>query len=231
MPVTYHLLDVFTDKPFTGNPLAVFPNGEGLKPEQMQRIARELNLSETVFVLPAEAGGTRRVRIFTPLAELSFAGHPTIGTAYLLVTLGVTGDAGTIVLEEGVGPIPVEVLMEAGRPAFAWLAAELPQYTDAPPPALIASMLSLSSDLLHGDLRPAVVSCGNPFLLVPLRDRMAVAGASVDVARWRQDFAGTPAQNIYVFALDPELPGSHVRARAFGPALGIPEDLRPAARP
>jgi trans-2,3-dihydro-3-hydroxyanthranilate isomerase len=227
--LSYHLLDVFTDQPFGGNPLAVVPDGRDLSPAQMQRIARELNLSETVFVLPPETGGARRIRIFTPAVELPFAGHPTLGAAFLLATLGVTGAAGrpdTLVLEEGAGPVAVEITREAGRPIFARLtAAQLPEYHPAPPPERIAAMLSLSSnDLLGAPYLPEVVSCGLLYLLVPLRDRVAVARARLDPTHWQRDFAGTPAQSVYLFALDAELPGSDVRARMFAPAVGVAED-------
>ncbi|HLM69741.1 MAG TPA: PhzF family phenazine biosynthesis isomerase [Longimicrobium sp.] len=138
MRVKYHTLDVFTDRVFGGNPLAVFPDADAVPPALMQRIARELNLSETVFVLweaPPE-GTDCRVRIFTPASELPFAGHPTVGTAYLLAMLGrlkAEGGAARVVLGEGVGPVPVEVRMEDGRPAFAVLSAALLPEPGPPP--------------------------------------------------------------------------------------------------
>lgn len=229
-PYPFHTLDVFTDQVFGGNPLAVLPDARGLSGAQMQRIAREFNLSETVFVLPAEAGGTRRIRIFTPTSEHAFAGHPTIGTAFLLAALGaVRLDEGmtTIVLEEGVGPIPVTLRARGGRPEFAQLtAAHLPEAGPTPPLRVaVAELLALEpDDVLDSRYGPAALSCGVPFLFVPLRDRAAVGRAQLDLARWRSDLASFWAPHVYVFALDPELPGSDVRARMFAPALGIPED-------
>jgi trans-2,3-dihydro-3-hydroxyanthranilate isomerase len=173
--------DVFTSRPFGGNPLAVFPRAEGLPPETMQAIAKEFNFSETTFVLPPErSGSTRRVRIFTPRTELPFAGHPTIGTAHVLVATGLVGGGaergaggasggpagagaergagasgqGTIdlVFDEGVGPIPVQVTLEEGQPSFAEMTvAKLPESGPAPSDdAALAAMLSLSPDDLLG---------------------------------------------------------------------------------
>jgi len=231
MELRYHTLDVFTDRVFGGNPLAVFPDGRGVGGAAMQRIARELNLSETVFVLPPDdAAHTRRLRIFTPAAELPFAGHPTVGTAFLLAALGevpLAGDETRIVFEEGVGPVPVRILARGGTPVFTELAvARLPQ-AGPPPPARaeLAAMLGLAEDdLLDGEWAPGAASCGVPFLFVPLRDREALGRARLDPARWEALLAGWWAPSVYVLSLDPELPGSHVRARMFAPAMGIPED-------
>ncbi len=230
MQYRFHNLDVFTDRVFGGNPLAVLPDARGLTGTQMQCIAGEFNLSETVFVLPAEAGGTRRIRIFTPTSEHPFAGHPTIGTAFLLAALGAVPLADgitTIVLEEGVGPVPVAIRARGGKAEFAQLtAAKLPESGPPPPPrADIAALLTLEPhDVSDGRFRAEALSCGVPFLFVPLRDRAAVARARIDLGHWRSQFASLWAPHVYVFALDPELPGSDVRARMFAPALGIPED-------
>src|SRR5205814_9261655 len=114
----YHLVDVFTDRAFGGNPLAVFPDGTAVPNGLMQPIARELNLSETTFVLPPdEAGNDFRVRIFTPAHELPMAGHPTIGTAFVLASRGLT-EKTRVVFEEGVGPVPVSIEWKNGAPAF-----------------------------------------------------------------------------------------------------------------
>jgi trans-2,3-dihydro-3-hydroxyanthranilate isomerase len=231
--VRYRFLtaDVFTDRPFGGNPLAVFPDGRGLSDETMQRVAREMSLSETVFVLPPDdPGHTRRLRIFTPAVELPFAGHPTVGTAIALAAIGeipLTGDETRIVFEEGVGPVPVTIRAEGSAPVFAQLwAARLPE--SGPPPVSnqeLAELLSLDpSDLLTGEDRPETVSSGVPFLFIPLRDRGAVGRARVRMDRWDALLSGPESPELYVFAYDPELPGSHIRARMFAPALGIPED-------
>lgn len=125
MKYRFYTADVFTDQIFGGNPLAVLPESQGLTTQQMQQIAREFNFSETVFVLPPEdARHTRKLRIFTPGVELPFAGHPTVGTAYILAAIGaipLTGELTQIVFEEGVGPVPVSIQAEAGQPVSAFL--------------------------------------------------------------------------------------------------------------
>jgi trans-2,3-dihydro-3-hydroxyanthranilate isomerase len=223
--------DVFTDRVFGGNPLAVFPDGRGLNTEQMQQVAREFNLSETVFVLPADSPAhARRLRIFTPGLELPFAGHPTIGTAVVLASLGeipVEEEWTRIVLEEGAGPVPVTIQMIDGRPRYARLTSpRLPEVgPPTPPVADLAAMLSLDpSDLLEEPWTPQGVSCGLPFLLVPLRDRRAVGRARLRPDVWERVLAGYWSPDVYLFALDPEQSGRQVRARMFGPAAGVAED-------
>src|SRR5207244_12205101 len=139
MSYDFHTADVFTDHIHGGNPLAVVPRAGGLSDEQMQSIAREFNYSETVFVFPPEeSSNTRRVRIFTPGAELPFAGHPTVGCAFVLASVGeipMNGDETRIVLEEGVGPVPVLIRANGAKPVFSQLPSATPPATeDQPPP-------------------------------------------------------------------------------------------------
>ncbi|MFI5229503.1 MAG: PhzF family phenazine biosynthesis protein [Gemmatimonadales bacterium] len=231
MNVRYLTADVFTDKRFGGNQLAVFPDAREIPAELMPRIAREFNYSETTFVLPAnDPSHTAKVRIFTPGGELAFAGHPTIGTAHVLATVGAVqlrGDETRIVLEEGVGPVPVVIRTEGGRPTFAQLTtAQAPQRGPAPPSReQLAAALCLSiDDLLADGMFPEAVSCGTPFLFVPLRDRAAVGRARINYDRWEATFAGYVTNNVFLFALDAEQPGHDVRARMFAPTIGVPED-------
>ena len=227
----FHTLDVFTQRRFGGNPLAVFPEAEGLDSHLMQQIAREVNLSETVFVLPAEdPRALCKVRIFTPASELPFAGHPTVGTGYLLATLGrihLREERTTVLFEEGVGLVPVEVRQRDGKPDFVQLsAAKVPEFGPPPPDRVrLAAILGIRpEDILDGVDRPESASCGVPFLFVPVRDRGVVARAEPDVARWRVTLAHYWAQEIFLFCRDPELPGSDLHARMFAPLLGITED-------
>jgi trans-2,3-dihydro-3-hydroxyanthranilate isomerase len=227
----YYTLDVFTDQRFGGNQLAVLPAAEGLSSEQMQQIAREFNFSETVFVLPPEnPANTCRVRIFTPGSELAFAGHPTVGAGFLLAVTGAVppeADGAEMVLEELVGLVPVKVLMDGGRPCGARLTtARLPEAGPPPPPAeQLAAMLSLEpDDIMTGDYAPEAFSCGTPFLFVNVRDRAALARARIRPDLWDELLAAYVTQEPYVFCFDPELPGSHLRARLFAPGLGIGED-------
>lgn len=231
MRYRFMTVDVFTSRRFAGNPLAVFPDARGLEPGQMQQVAREFNLSETTFVLPPEeARHTRRVRIFTPGAEVPFAGHPTVGTAWVLAHLGeipLTGETTRIVLEEGVGPVPVGIFTKDGRPVASQLtAARLPEVGPPPPgPHALAAALSLeTADLVGPPYVPEAVSCGLPFLFVPLRDRAAVARARLNRQEWERVLASYWATEIFLFAFDPELPGSDLHARMFAPKLGIVED-------
>jgi trans-2,3-dihydro-3-hydroxyanthranilate isomerase len=197
----------------------------------MQRVAREFNYSETVFVFPPETlKGTRRLRIFTPTVELPFAGHPTIGTAYILGAIGeieLLEDATKIVFEEGVGAIPVKILSEQGKPVYSELTtAKLPEFGLKPPSiSELASMLSLKpSDLLDGEDAPQAFSCGLPYLFIPLRDRSALGRVKLNQERWKQLLSDYWASSVYVFCYEPELKGSDIRGRMFDPGYGIAED-------
>ena len=219
-----HTCDVFTDRAFCGNPLAVLPDARGLTDAQMLAIAREFNYSETTFVLPPDdPQNAARVRIFTPGGELPFAGHPTIGTAFVLATTGaIAADASDIVFEEGVGPVPVTIFRDdSGRVTHCRLtAARLPE-SGAPPPAAadLARMLSLASgDVLAGS---ACWSCGVPFLVVPVASVDALARCALDLPRWRELLASYPTQKVYPVARIGEL---HWRVRMFAPGLGVAED-------
>jgi trans-2,3-dihydro-3-hydroxyanthranilate isomerase len=231
MRARYLTADVFTDHLFGGNQLAVFPDAREIEPGLMPKIAREFNYSETTFVLPPDdPSHTAKVRIFTPGGELQFAGHPTIGTAHVLATIGavrLTGSETRIVLEEGVGPVPVTIRATNGRPEFAQLsAAKLPEVGPPPPSReTLADMLSLAAgDLLDGPTPPESVSCGTPFLFVPLRDRRTVGRARVRSDLWESALSGYVTDKVFVFSMDPEHAGHHVRARMFAPSIGVPED-------
>src|SRR5215217_2908026 len=157
MPRQFHIADLFTNSAFGGNQLAVLPEASGLSDEQMKAIAREFNFSETVFVFPPrDAANTRRIRIFTPGAELPFAGHPTVGTAFVLAATGaieLAGDETRIVFEEGVGPVPVLIKASNGKPVFSQLTAARPPEKGAEifEPATIARVLSLEpADIATG---------------------------------------------------------------------------------
>jgi len=234
MSFHYYVTDVFTDRPFGGNQLAVFPDASNIPEQLLLPITREFNFSEVTFVYPpADAGNTRRVRIFTPGGEIPFAGHPTVGTAFVLFASGeLRADCAevTVRLEEKVGTVPVRVRFPEGgglAPAFAQLSvARLPEVVPPSPSlATLAEVLSLDeSDFLGGDYMPEAVSCGIPFLMVPLRTRDAVRRARVRSDAWERTLRGTPGSEIMVFALDPERAGTDLRARVFVPGLNIAED-------
>ncbi|MEO3434205.1 PhzF family phenazine biosynthesis protein [Inquilinus sp. CAU 1745] len=227
MHLDYVTADVFTDRPLTGNPLAVVLDADGLSGRAMQRIAGEFNLSETVFVLkPRDPDAAARLRIFTPARELPFAGHPTVGAAVVLAGIGaIEADAGRvdIIFEEGVGPVPVTV---DGRAGWAQLSvARLPEEGPAPPDrAALARILSLTPDDFPEGEPARSFSCGAAFPFVPVRDREALARARIDSAAWSELMANDAAPDPYLFCRDPERLGSHIRARLFAPAMGITED-------
>lgn len=223
--------DVFTDRRFAGNQLAVFPDAASLSDEQMFAVAREFNFSETVFVLPPhEESHARRLRIWTPGGEIPFAGHPTVGTAHVLAAIGEIPLAGAethIVFEETVGPVPVTIGADDGRPVWARLSvAKLPEVgPPAPSRATLAEMLSLEvGDVLGGQWSAQAVSCGLPFLFVPLRDRDAVSRARVRLDKWEPALANAWASMLFVFSRDAERAGFDVHARMFAPGISVPED-------
>ena len=231
--LTFYTLDVFTEQLFGGNQLAVFPEAPELEHDVMQAIAREFNFSETVFVRPPEnAGALRRLRIFTPGGELPFAGHPTIGTAQLLFELGIApanaAGGSEFALEEGVGLVPISVARRDDGRVFTWLTtARLPERGPAPPSVeLLAPMLGLTPDeiLCNNVDAPASYSAGVPFTCIPVRDVEALGRATLDLARWRELIPQLWSPDVYLFCPEPKMSGADVRARMFGPAMGITED-------
>ncbi len=231
MDLHYHLLDVFTDRAFGGNPLAVFPDATAIDAATMQQVAAELGLSESAFVLPARrAGAAWRLRIFTPRIELPFAGHPTLGAARLLADLGMAprhGAESRFTLEEETGLVEVSVRDRSGSEPFAELAApEPPVRGPEPPPASsLAEMLGLDeTDLADQPARPEAYSAGVPFLYIPLRSRSALARVQVDLGQWRTLASGWWAPHVYVYCREPEDSRADIRARMFAPGMGITED-------
>jgi trans-2,3-dihydro-3-hydroxyanthranilate isomerase len=227
----YLTADVFTDVAFGGNQLAIFPDARGIPEHRLLDVTREFNYAETTFVFPpSDPKHTRRVRIFTPGGEVAFAGHPTVGTAHALAEVGeiaLTGESTRIVLEEKVGPVPVAIHARNGKPVFAQLSvAKLPEVLAPPPPrAALAAALSLDAgDLLADAWAPQTLSCGLPFLFVPLRDRGAVARARIRIDAWESAFEGRETKEIFVFASGGDRPGSDYHARMFAPGLSVPED-------
>jgi trans-2,3-dihydro-3-hydroxyanthranilate isomerase len=214
-------VDVFTDQVFGGNPLAVVFEAAGLGDREMQAIAREMNLSETTFLLPpTRPECAARVRIFTPAREVPFAGHPTIGTAWVLAAHGLL-PAGTrrLALEEGIGPVPVAF----GDDGLVWMehrdAAFRPEVRDR---RAVAAALGLPEDDLLPGAPVQSVSTGNDFLFVALRDRAAVDRAQLNVAASIEDAGPTAALGVYAFT--PDGSAGRIYARMFAPRSGVPED-------
>jgi trans-2,3-dihydro-3-hydroxyanthranilate isomerase len=232
MRLPFYTLDVFTAHTFGGNALGVFPDALHLPTGSMQRIAGEMNLSETVFLGPPEtAEGSARVRIFTPRVELPFAGHPTVGTAIFLAgrlpAPAAPREVARLVLEEAVGPVPVSVRFENGRPVFAqFTTAQLPEHRRSPySPADLAAMVGLdTADLCPDGLPAEMVSCGLAYYVIPVRTLDAVRRATLDVARWRRMLSESWAHHVYLVALETEGDAADVHVRMFAPGSGVPED-------
>ena len=237
MELPFHTLDVFTDSTFGGNPLGLFPSAAQLPTELMQRIAREMNLSETVFLGPPETDqGTARVRIFTPNVEVPFAGHPTVGTAVFLAhqllarqsAVSKTNTAElTIILEENVGAVPVDVQIEDGEPVFGrFTTAMLPEHRESPHSCQdLARMVGLSpEDVCPDGLYPEMVSCGLAYHIVPVRTIAAVRKASLDMALWKTMLADSWAHHVYLVCMEAEGEEADIRVRMFAPGSGVAED-------
>jgi len=216
-------LDVFTERRFAGNPLAVVLQADGLDDTTMQTIAAEFNLSETVFVLPpGQAAHRAALRIFTPKRELPFAGHPTVGTAVLLACLDGGNGARAMVLEERIGPVSCQVAPAGDHGHTSFAIPALPTETGAPPsnPALAAGLGLAVTDIGFGAFAPSCWSAGVPLVFVPLKNLDAVRRAAPAAS-----FAATfgPCAS-YIFSKETIDPDHDFHARMFAPHLGIAED-------
>lgn len=226
MALAFHTLDVFTDRKFAGNPLAVVLDGSGLSDARMQTIAAEFNLSETIFLMPPDdVRHTRKVRIFTPKRELPFAGHPTIGAAMLLAMLGVVQSVGgrsTVRLEEKVGLVPVDIEWRDGRPASAtFTSPRVPERLAAPPADLAAAAIGMPSDAI--DRRGpgvSVWSAGVSFLCIPLSTLDELARIRLDLAKW-EALPGVEAIDALYAMVRTE---AGLQARMISPSMGLSED-------
>jgi trans-2,3-dihydro-3-hydroxyanthranilate isomerase len=226
-------VDVFTDTPFGGNPLAVFPDAQGLTNEEMQRIAQEMNLSETTFVLPPQAPHADfKVRIFTPVKELPFAGHPVVGTHWVLAHLGrvpLREPLTRVAFELGVGVLPGDlhvtdgqverVVMTQDRPTFHALLEDVGE---------LASGLGLPPEAItETDLPVHVVSTGVPQMMVPIRSLEEVQrldGGELNVTALNRACRAVGTECVMVFTFETQQPQSTVHVRMFAPLLGVPED-------
>jgi trans-2,3-dihydro-3-hydroxyanthranilate isomerase len=227
MRYRYFLCDVFTDTRFGGNQLAVLPAAGGLSDKQMQQIAREFNFSESTFVFPPEAGHTRRVRIFTPTAEIPFAGHPNIGTAFVLAAAGEFGPIDrsiTVTFEEIAGLVPISIHRREGNLIWCELSAPQPLSLGKTISArTLATAVSLTpEDIVTRTHPPQVASVGLPFLMAELRDRAALkrARTNMDGVHALVAEGVTPDVHLYTHSADE----FDIRARMFAPLDGVPED-------
>ncbi len=227
----FYTLDVFTSTPMQGNPLAVILDSQGLDSTQMQAIAREFNLSETVFILPSkDTINTAKIRIFTPTKELPFAGHPTVGTAVLLATLDapdiMRGKGGiTIALEQQIGTVHVSVTRHETLGCRAiFEAPKLSERLNAEfDTEHVASALGLLPDQIGLKAHQASLwSAGVAFVMIPLKNLNAIQSIQIaDSAAWSKAFGAHP---VFVYTNETLDPNHHVHARMFSPSLGVPED-------
>lgn len=228
MTLRFETVDVFTDRRFGGNPLAVVFGAEALDDATMQAIAAEFGYSETTFVLPpANAAHTARVRIFTPAREVPFAGHPNVGTGFVVAARGeifsqVVGDR--LVFEEAAGLVEIDVLRDGGRVAGARIAAPQRLSTGATvDPAIVAACLGLAeADIATAVHKPIVASVGLGFVMVEIAGPAALGRIVPDPAAFRH--LPEDAHDIHVYARTPDEPDLDLRARMFGPLDGVPED-------
>ncbi len=229
MQLEFVTVDVFTERRFGGNPVAVVLNGDGLTTAQMQSIAGEFNLSETTFVLPPkEAAHTAEVRIFTPKAELPFAGHPNVGTAFALANRGriygrPIGDP--LLFEEKAGLVPMELLKDGATILGARLTAPRPLSRGGDGAAdVVAMACSLAvDDIEMRHHAPCVASCGTAFIFAELKTRQALAAAQPRPEIFAQHFPVDGATGIHLYVFD-GVAGVDIRARMFAPLHGVPED-------
>ena len=223
-------LDVFTDRLFGGNQLAVFLDGRGLPSETMQAIAKEMNFSESTFVLPSELRGTDvRMRIFTPAEELPMAGHPTIGSTFALARSGAIGpDRERFVFGLGIGPVPVSLTWNKKDLAFAWMTQPTPTFgRPVADQQSAAKVLGLPQSAVSSTRLPVqVVSCGVPFLFIPLSTRRAVDSAVLNLDALGELYrsGGIEAHGVFLFSPQPGRDKATVYSRMFAPGLGIRED-------
>jgi trans-2,3-dihydro-3-hydroxyanthranilate isomerase len=223
-------VDVFTDKAFGGNQLAVFLDGRGLTSSEMQALAREMNFSESTFVLPSDLPeAARRVRIFTPAEELPMAGHPTVGTAWVLAARGdlpLTGDTTEATLALEIGPVALQIDSEGGQPSFVWMSHRRPEFgpvrSDAD--AVAQALGATAADLRH-DLPIQVVSTGLPYLFVPFRSLEGIGRCRPNRTALAGLYSSDTPLAVYLFTMETTTPDVFVHGRMFAPhVVDIPED-------
>ena len=228
MALSYLHYDVFTGEVLQGNQLAVFTDARALDPSAMQRVAREMNFSESTFILPPARSDTDiRMRIFTPMNEMPMAGHPTIGSTFALAHAGVIRPGSSrFVFGLNIGPVPVDLEWSGNALRFAWMTQSTPTFGPViKDRAAAAAALGLQSDDLAQNLPVQEVSCGVPYLMVPLRDRQTVDRAVSDTAAFRRFMSAAGLDlAIFLFSVEPKGAAETVYSRMFAPEFGIIED-------
>jgi trans-2,3-dihydro-3-hydroxyanthranilate isomerase len=222
---TFYILDVFTEKRYAGNQLAVFRHVEGIDDTEMQQIARETNFSETTFILSDQPeNDSFRVRIFTPGEEVPFAGHPTLGTAFVIQQKIIRQPVDCVVLDLKVGKIPVTFSYVDNRPDILWMRQQPPIFGRTLKPVDVAKTIGLSENDIDSRFPIQEVSTGLPAIIVPLRNLQTLRQAVVDRRLYFELIANTEAKAILVFCPESYEGKNHISARFFADFLGITED-------
>jgi trans-2,3-dihydro-3-hydroxyanthranilate isomerase len=225
MYLPFYIVDVFAKTKYTGNQLAVIPDAGELSDASMQEIAREMHFSETTFI---RSSGTNDnsydVRIFTPEHEVPFAGHPVLGTAYIIQTRTIRKPVAGITINLAAGRIPVSFTYKNGIPTYLWMQQNPPVFTRTFPPAGIARVLSIPEHTIDTRFPIEEVSTGLPFIIVPIRTRQALSGAKINRKAYERLINSTDAKAIFIFCPDPNHPENTFAARMFADYYGVPED-------
>jgi trans-2,3-dihydro-3-hydroxyanthranilate isomerase len=228
--LTFYIVDVFAPEKYAGNQLAVFRDAGGLSGAEMQRLAKEMNYSETTFILSEEpSGGGYDVRIFTPDREIPFAGHPTLGTAYLIQREIIGEAVDEVTLNLKVGRIPVSFAYHKGKPEGAgpgqlWMRQQPATAGKVVDPGVVAAVLGLEEDDIDPGFPAQESSTGFPFLIVPLVNLEALKRARIDHDRMMHLVDGLEAKAILAFCGEPYVEGHDIAARVFAGYYGVPED-------
>lgn len=219
-----HTVDVFSEGRYSGNQLAVILDAGDLGGEVMQQIALEMNYSETTFVVGNEPSAEGyRVRIFTPQAELEFAGHPTIGTAYIIREYLAEGSPDTITLDLDIGPIPVSVDIIDDEEIF-WMDQVAPEFGYIIDPGDAAEIINVDQSQIDTEFICQIVSTGLPTLIIPLESLDAVRDVEINQTEYQKFVDQTATKVVLVFSTETVNPDNDLHVRLFGPALGVPED-------
>jgi trans-2,3-dihydro-3-hydroxyanthranilate isomerase len=219
----FYIVDVFAIDKYSGNQLAVFPEAGELAPAEMQQIAKEINFSESTFITGPPSAGAYPVKIFTPAVELPFAGHPTLGTAWV-IQKQLSKAVPMVELEYTAGRIPVRFNYDRGQPEVLWMEQRSPEFLGDLSAAQLAPVLQIDPADIDARYPISQVSTGLPFIIVPLKSLEAVQKAQLQLTAYYQLIAGLQAKSILIFCPQTLHPENHLHVRVFTHALGIPED-------
>ncbi len=221
----FYIVDVFAEEKYTGNQLAVFTDAGEIFQDKMQRIAKEMNYSETTFIVSKDIKSVGYdVRIFTPEQELPFAGHPTLGTAYVLQQEIIKQPVDTIILNLKIGQIPVTLHYSNGSVEKLWMQQKSPTFNQVLAADKLAQVLNLESDQIDSRFPIQEVSTGVPFIIVPLKTQSALKRIKVNKDRYFELISATQAKSILVFCPQTYNPANDLSVRVFADYLGVPED-------